>query len=395
MSTGKSGAGVPPASEVARASRPLQGDLGFHLLIQSGRDARATPDVRPEQVILRALLQAAPDVVSGEALARELGVSRVSVWQHMEKLREQGVVFESLHSKGYRLAPHSQGLSPALIEALRNAECETSATPAANSAFTSLHLLDEVDSTNDEAARRLTAGEAAPLVVMARRQTKGRGRFGRVWHSGVAGNLYCSFGFRPRVEPARMQPFSLWMGVNICEFVADFCRIAPGPAGAAKIGIKWPNDLLLDGRKAGGILTEARMDADQIRDLVLGLGLNLQPPPEGWPPEIAARAVSISEHANVPVEINRFALALVARVLEAYEQFVADAHRDTFADLWNKHDLLRGRPVAVLQGDTRTPGTAMGVDDEGCLLVRTPMGGIERFRAGEVTLEKSQKCEIP
>lgn len=328
---------------------------------------------RPEQVILRALLAAEPGVVSGEALARELGVSRVSVWQYMEKLREQGVVFESLHSKGYRLAAHSRGLSPSLIEALRSPVGHLPGNAA-------IHVLDEVDSTNDEAARRLTAGEPAPFVVMARRQTKGRGRFGRPWHSAVAGNLYCSFGFRPRVEPARMQPFSLWMGVNICELAADFCHTPPG--------IKWPNDLLFGERKAGGILTEARMDADQIRDLVLGLGLNLQPPPEGWPPEIAARTTSLADHATAPLEVNRFALALVSRVLSACEQFVAGTYRDTFADLWNKYDLLRGRHVAVLQGGRRLPGIAIGVDDEGCLLVRTTSGGIERFRAGEVTLEK-------
>lgn len=332
----------------------------------------------PGQVILRALLEAGDGIVSGEALARKLSVSRVSIWQYMERLREEGIVFESLHAKGYRLAPHSSGLSPALITALCHSRVDIPA----------MHILDEVDSTNDEAARRLTAGEAAPFVVLARKQTKGRGRFGRVWHSGVEGNLYCSFGFRPSVEPARMQLFSLWMGVNICEFITEFCRIRPDADGAGRIGIKWPNDLLFGQRKAGGILTEARMDADQIRDLVLGLGLNLRPPSDGWPAEIEQRAVAISERAAAPVEVNRFVLALIDRVLKAYGEFVSGAYSNVFADLWNKHDLLRGRPVAVLSGESRTPGMMLGVDDEGCLLLRIASGKIERFRAGEVTLEK-------
>lgn len=126
----------------------------------------------------------------------------------------------------------------------------------------SLVLLDEIDSTNDEAARQLAAGRLVPFVVMARRQTRGRGRFGRTWHSDSKANLYASFAFRPRVAPDRMQTFTLWMGLNICELLARFIGIPPG--------IKWPNDILFDGRKAGGMLTEARVDADQIRDLILG-----------------------------------------------------------------------------------------------------------------------------
>ena len=88
----------------------------------------------------------------------------------------------------------------------------------------SLVVLDEVDSTNDEAARELAAGRPAPFAVLARRQTRGRGRFGRAWHSEENGNLYASFAFRPRVAPERMQTFTLWMGVNVCELIANFTR---------------------------------------------------------------------------------------------------------------------------------------------------------------------------
>ena len=326
--------------------------------------------IPPETVILAELNAAEPGFVSGTALAEKLGISRVAVWQYMEKLREQGFAFEAVRARGYRLVSRPAGLSASLVQAYRRDRAKDFP----------LQLLTEVDSTNDEAARQLAAGKEAPFAIIAQRQTQGRGRFGRPWHSESSGNLYASFAFRPRLEPARMQMFTLWMGASICDLIASFCRTTPG--------LKWPNDLLFDGRKAGGMLTEARMDADQIRDLVFGLGLNVNPPPGGWPAELADRAVSLSEHTRQPIDLNKLTAALIGRVLQAYHRFVDGSYKETFADLWNCYDVLRNRPVAVLTHTHRVAGTALGIDDEGSFLVRTAAGRTERFRAGEVTLEK-------
>ncbi len=329
--------------------------------------ARASPEV----LILEALLAAGGSPVSGVALARQLGVSRVAVWQQMEKLRAQGFAFSAVRARGYRLAKLPAAPHPALIAAhLRGLGHACPVT-----------LLEETDSTNDEAARQLAAGRPAPFAVLARRQTNGRGRLGRAWHSADNGNLYASFAFRPRLAPARMQTFTLWMGVNLCELVANFCGATPG--------LKWPNDLLFAGRKAGGMLTEARMDADQIRDLVFGLGLNVNSPAGGWPPELAGRAISLAEHTGAPLDLNRFAAALLGRVLLAYDRFLDGTFTTGFAELWHRYDVLRGRPVTVLQGAHRVAGVALGIDDEGALILRTANGRTERFRAGEVTLEKN------
>ena len=111
-------------------------------------------------------------------------------------------------------------------------------------------MLFRSDSTNDEALRQLAAGRPTPFAVLARRQTKGRGRFGRTWHSESPDSLYASFAFRPEADPARMQTFTLWMGVNVCELIHNLGGVSPS--------LKWPNDLLFQGRKAGGMLTEAR-----------------------------------------------------------------------------------------------------------------------------------------
>lgn len=322
-----------------------------------------------EVVILRELLAREPGHISGTALAKKLGVSRVSIWLHMEKLRSQGFEFDAARSRGYRLTRRPEGLHLALIQAYLKGR---RALP--------ISILDEVDSTNDEAARRLAAGQNAPLVVLARKQTRGRGRLGRTWHSEANGNLYASFAFRPRVPPGRMAIFTLWMGVNICELISNFGSLTPA--------IKWPNDILFDGRKAGGILTEARIDSDQIRDLIFGLGLNVNGPTAAWPAELSKRAVSLAEKNAGPLDLNHFTAALIGRIMLAYEQFVEGDHVDRFADLWQKYDVLRGKSIALLQGDRRIAGTAAGIDGEGSLLIRAENGKLQRFHAGDVTIEK-------
>jgi BirA family biotin operon repressor/biotin-[acetyl-CoA-carboxylase] ligase len=323
-----------------------------------------------ETLILRELLAAEPGWVSGGAIAAKLGVSRVSVWHQMEKLRAQGFGFDALPARGYRLSRRPTMLHAGLIEAQLRVR---------RKGFT-FEVLEEVDSTNDECARQLAAGRTAPFAVFALRQTRGRGRFGRVWHSEANGNLYSSFAFRPRIAPERMQTFTLWMGVTICELVSKFVPVTPG--------IKWPNDIVFDGRKAGGMLTEARVDADQIRDLVFGLGLNVNSPRADWPSDLGRHAVSLSELAGGTVDLNRLTAALIGRVLLAYERFTDGDHIDPFAELWHKYDLLRGREVTLSEAGRKRRGKVLGIDDVGSLLLRDDRGRTRGFRAGEVTLEK-------
>ena len=329
-----------------------------------------------EHLILRELLAREPNWISGSLLAKKLGVSRVAVWQHMEKLRAAGFEFEARRARGYRLTARPPGPHAALIET------QLKIRPRGFS----LVVVDETDSTNDEAARQFAAGRAAPFAVIAGRQTKGRGRLGRVWHSEANGNLYVSIAFRPRVAPERMAAFTLWMGLNLCELLENFAHVSPG--------LKWPNDILLDGRKAGGILTEARVDSDQIRDLVFGLGLNINASTESWPSDLARRAVSLAEIAGEPLDFNRLTAALLGRVLLAYENFADGTYVRTFADLWHSYDVLRGKPIVLLEGGRRHQGTVTGLDDEGALLLRDLQGRTQRFRAGEVTMEKSSEPRL-
>ena len=327
-----------------------------------------------EVTILRELLVSDSGYVSGSRLAKLFGFSRVAIWMQLQKLAKQGFEFEAVRSRGYRLVKTPDQLHHALIQAHLTGRGR----------LPNLVTLDKVDSTNTEAERHLAAGTRTPLVILAREQTQGRGRRGRTWYSPAAGNLYASFVFRPNLEPARLQDFTLWMGLNVCELVANFCKLKPG--------LKWPNDLLVNGRKAGGMLTEARIDSDQVHDLVFGLGLNLNAKPEDLPREVQKTAISLAAAAGTPLDVNRFAAALISRVLSAYGRFVENDYRLKFAELWQKFDLLRGQEVTVTQGERQVSGVATGIDDVGSLIVRTTAGKTERFRAGEVTLSRHQSA---
>jgi BirA family biotin operon repressor/biotin-[acetyl-CoA-carboxylase] ligase len=321
--------------------------------------------------ILRAFLAAAGEPVSGDRLAKELGVTRVAVWSRLERLRAAGFVFAAAPRKGYRLVATPPMVHPALLDAhLRRLKVTTT-----------VDLLPTVDSTNSEAERRLAAGQEAPFAVLAQAQTAGRGRLGRRWHSGTAGNLYLSLAFRPFIDPARLKPFTLWMGLAVCAHVEA--------ATGVKLGLKWPNDLLsADGRKVAGMLTEARLDADNVRELVFGLGLNVAGAARDFPPELRTIAGSLALAGAKGLDPSQVAAEVVAALLEAWEAFTDDRWRKEFRARWARYDTLVGKSVRVgLRGDP-VAGVVDGVDDEGSLILR--VGGRRRrvVASGEVTLRK-------
>jgi len=320
--------------------------------------------------ILAAFLAAGDQFVSGTSIAEETGLSRVAIKGRLDRLREQGFVFEAIRNKGYRLETIPGYLHPSLLAA----HLIHTASPV------TIHYFEETDSTNTQASRLLAEGEETPFMVIAGRQTAGRGRRGREWYSADAGNIYLSMALRPRQSPAKMQTFTLWMGLATCLAIKDLCGV--------DLQVKWPNDLHWHGKKIAGMLTEARSDSEMLLDLVFGIGLNINGVTDEFPPEVRAIASSLREAAGEPFEINEAAAAIMTRLLAAAEDYLSGAYREIFDNEWEGCDALVGNRVTIQQTDGEVSGDYAGIDPGGRVLIRLDDGETKAFSAGDVTIKK-------
>ena len=332
------------------------------------KEAQSTED---EFTILKALLDAADDFVSGSLLAEQLGVSRPAIHGKLEKLREQGFEFEAVRNRGYRLTQEPEVLHPALIRYYLGKTA------------TELDVLyfPVIDSTNSEAERQVTYGRKSPFAIASSCQTKGRGRLGREWYSASADNLYISVLFEPNIPPQQLQHFTLWAGIYICRALQSFTP-------KAALQIKWPNDLHCDGRKFAGMLTEAKMDVDSLRSIVFGIGINLNSNPSKFPQELRKIATSLYAINGEAVPLNKVAARVLQAINDAYEACIHNRTTETLPEAWTPLSALDGKTVTAFQGDKEISGIASGIDESGALLLIQPDGSTIPVRAGDVTLKK-------
>lgn len=315
----------------------------------------------------RALLQALADgPVSGDALARAAGLTRAAMWKRIEALRQAGVAISARRGQGYRLA---QPLD------LLDAEAICKALPASVQAqLDGLEVAWSLDSTNAELLRR-PAPASGCAVLLAERQSGGRGRRGRQWVSPLAANLYLSAARRFDGGLARLGGLSLVAGIA--------CAEALQALGIAGIGLKWPNDVLLDGRKLGGILVEGGGEHGGPVRAVIGIGLNVRMP-AAQADAIDQPWADLSARADPP-DRNRLAAALLQRLLPALAQFDREGLAP-FLPRFAALDALHGRDIAVLDADGRSRhGRACGIAADGALQVEID-GVAQSLYAGEVSV---------
>jgi len=303
---------------------------------------------------------------SGAELAGELGVTRSAVWKRIESLRAAGVEIDAVPGRGYALVRPLQLLDPVAITA--------GLSKPARAELAGLDVLFETDSTNAQALRAGPPSRGSH-VWLAERQTAGRGRRGRPWRSPLAAHVYLSLSRRFEGGIAALQGLSLAAGVAAAE--------ALHVLGYRAVGLKWPNDLLADGGKLGGILVEVSGEAAGPVRAVVGLGLNVTMP--------GSAACGIdqpwSDLASLsPTPVSRQAICI--GLLDALLPMLARFEREGLAPFlpgWARHDLLAGRPVRVVEGERVTEGVAMGISADGALRLRDA-GGERLCHAGETSL---------
>jgi BirA family biotin operon repressor/biotin-[acetyl-CoA-carboxylase] ligase len=311
------------------------------------------------------LLKAAPDYVSGQELCETFGVSRTAVWKVIRQLQEDGYEIEAKRNRGYRLGDSGDVFTGAELRSLLNTRWVGH----------NLVFLEQVDSTNEEAKRQAEKGAPDGTLVAAAEQSAGKGRRGRTWISEKGTGVWMSLLLRPDFPPECASMLTLVAAMAVEKGIS---RVT-GVDGQ----IKWPNDVVIEGKKVCGILTEMSTEMECIHYVVVGIGINVGT--EEFPEEIRDLATSL--YLSTQKKVKRAVLA--AAVAEAwefyYEQFLKSGDLRFLMEEYNERLVNRGREVKVLALDGGYMGISQGINEKGELLVET--GGMVRtVISGEVSV---------
>lgn len=301
--------------------------------------------------------------VSGQALADRLHVSRAAVWKAMKALQAEGHRITAVTNRGYQLERDSDVLTPQGIRCRLRPAYQDCA----------IRVDARVPSTNTQAKKLAADGEAAPSLLLADGQTAGRGRMGRAFFSPPGTGLYMSVLLRPAVQAEELPLVTLAAAAAVCEAVEE--------AAGVSTRVKWVNDILVDGRKVAGILTEAVGDLESgtMESVVVGIGVNVKTPADAFPEELRERAGSL-----LPAQVSRCDLAAgIANRLLTYADSLPERR---YLEPYRERLAVLGRPVQYKQRERWMTGRAVDLREDGCLLVEGT-GGVAALRGGEIRME--------
>lgn len=320
--------------------------------------------------ILTILHKADGKYVSGAYLAEKLSVSRTAVWKHICALKEEGYEIDSKSRNGYRIIASPDLLTPGEIKSILTTK----------TVGQSIKYYKTTDSTNNEAKKSALQGAADGTIVISEEQGSGKGRIGRGWFSPAGKGIWLSVILRPKFLPQEAPKCTLMAAIAITKAIYTVTGI--------KAGIKWPNDVLYDGKKLVGILTEMNAEMDRINYVVIGMGINVNIAKEDMPESIRDIAASLMQIANK--KISR--VKLLSEILSELENEYNKINENGFASVineWKKYSVTLGQNVKVIGVKETFCGKAVDIDDYGALLVDTGEK-VERVLAGDVSIRPAK-----
>ena len=320
--------------------------------------------------ILCALREPAGGSVSGADLSRKLGISRAAVWARIEALRELGYDIEASPHLGYRLVS-----APDLL----HADDLLSRLGTTRIVGREIRVFERTTSTNDIIARLARDGIKEGAVVFAESQSRGRGRLGRTWISPARKGLWFSILLRPDLPPQSATQLTVAAANALARAIALQTRLIPE--------IKWPNDILIRGKKVAGILTELTAELDHVKEVVLGVGVNVNLDAADLPHDARKTATSLKIESGQAMDRAELAVAIL-RELDADYDRIRRGQFESVAGEWQQRCGTLGREVSIRIGDRVIRGRAESLDAQGALLLRTQHGRLERIIGGDVTMEK-------
>ncbi|MFH1395734.1 MAG: biotin--[acetyl-CoA-carboxylase] ligase [Candidatus Omnitrophota bacterium] len=321
-------------------------------------------DFEIKRKILKFFFENAEAYVSGEDISDSLGFSRANSWKYINKLRNDGYEIEAVPHLGYKLKSKpdklyayeiSLGLKTAII--------------GKNNVF---HY-DSISSTNDKAYELAEKGEPEGSLVIAESQTCGKGRLGRKWVSPDGKGIYFSLILRPDMEIDRIPVITLVTAISVHRTIKKMCGITAG--------IKWPNDILINGRKVCGILTEMKAQPDMVDFLIVGVGLNINAEKK----QIPAEAVSLKDESGRHINRTDFLKCLLEEIEKDYIKIKREGFY-ALRDECKKLSTVIDKQIKIREHHRLTEGTAVDIDERGALVVRTKKGELKRVFSGDVNV---------
>ena len=314
-----------------------------------------------KQALLAALSAAQGECISGQQLARQLGVSRAAVHKAAAALAAQGYALEAAPRRGYRLA----GGDPFCAEAVGEYDAP-------------IFLYDTLESSNRTAKTLALEGAPHGTMVLVGQQTAGRGRLGRRFESPAGKGVYLSLVLRPSLPMTEAQAVTVSAAVAVCRAVKRLCGL--------DLGIKWVNDLYYNGKKVCGILTELEWEAEsgEFSCVIIGAGINVSQDEADFGPEVAPIAISLAQALGTAPDRTELAARVIRSLNALYDDF--PAQNAAYLECFRRDCLTVGNPIKVISGAGERIGTATGISDDFGLTVRWEDGSTETLTSGEVSV---------
>jgi BirA family transcriptional regulator, biotin operon repressor / biotin---[acetyl-CoA-carboxylase] ligase len=303
------------------------------------------------------------EYASGEEISHYLNISRQSLWQHINDLRDSGYDIAAVPHLGYRMESWPDRIFPFEVE-------EGLATKFVGR---NIHYLERCSSTMDIAMQMACDNPAEGTVVLAEAQTKGRGRLGRHWVSPKYKGVYFTLILKPEVPPGQSAVLTFLAAVAVCEAVKSVTGIAAA--------IKWPNDILINNKKLAGILTEIEAEPDRVHFVFIGIGLNVNNDAK----ELLKGAISLKVAGGNQRKFSRIGILqeIMLRIEDNYILFQKKGAA-TILDKWKKLNITLGKRVRIISAKDHSEGVALNINADGGLLVRVDSGKIRKFMSGDV-----------
>lgn len=320
-----------------------------------------------EKIIERLYLE--KGFVSGEAISKEYGLSRTAIWKYVKALREDGYEIESRTKKGYMLVSVPDNID---FEQMQK-DLQTSIIGK------EIFYYDSIESTNTRAKEIALQTKEGALVV-AEEQTSGKGRLGRSWLSPKNKGVYMSVILKPDTDPGDVAKLTLLGAAGIHLALKDI---------GIESQIKWPNDIVIDGKKVAGVLTEMHSELGVINYLVLGMGINANVKAEEMPEDLKDKATSLRAVIGKEIDRRDLFVKLVTRIDDLYKEFLESHQIDRAIQICIDNSAVIGKEINIYQGKTKRKGRAIGLNNNGELVVEFDTG-VENLFSGEISIRSKE-----